>query len=236
MANAVIVGAGVAGLTAGIRLRQAGVDCLILEKHTRPGGELTAWRRGAYLIDNCMHWLNGTLPGTRQNDLWRAVGMLDDRTALCRSETFFQCRLCDETLAFGRDTALLRRRMHELSPVDKKEIDALIDAVEAMASVFAPRDRRLLKRAASAVGTAGVMASLYVRYGTKSLFDLASRFRHPLLRMGLTGFLGGAFSAFAWLYAYGAFVAGDADVPAGGSGEAAERMARRYAELGGELR
>jgi phytoene dehydrogenase-like protein len=41
----VIIGAGPAGLTAGIYARQAGFEVVVLEKHNLPGGLCTAWKR-----------------------------------------------------------------------------------------------------------------------------------------------------------------------------------------------
>jgi len=42
------VGAGIAGLSAGIYARQSGFDVTILEMHTIPGGNSTSWKRGGY--------------------------------------------------------------------------------------------------------------------------------------------------------------------------------------------
>ncbi|MGL6199375.1 MAG: NAD(P)-binding protein [Lachnospiraceae bacterium] len=67
-----IVGAGVAGLTAGIYARKCGFETTILEKHTIPGGNCTSWKRDGYLFEGGMHWLNGTKGGTFLNDLWIA--------------------------------------------------------------------------------------------------------------------------------------------------------------------
>ncbi len=41
----VIIGAGIGGLTAGALLAQRGLDVLVLEAHSQPGGACTSWRR-----------------------------------------------------------------------------------------------------------------------------------------------------------------------------------------------
>src|SRR5579871_4169212 len=55
----VIVGGGLAGLSAGCYARSSGFDVTIVEHNLALGGVCTAWRRGAYLVDGCIHWLTG---------------------------------------------------------------------------------------------------------------------------------------------------------------------------------
>ena len=76
MAKAVIVGGGVAGLSAGIFAQLTGFDTEILEAHQKAGGNLTGWDRGEYHIDNCIHWLTGTNPVTDLYGMWETLGAL----------------------------------------------------------------------------------------------------------------------------------------------------------------
>ncbi|HSV30486.1 MAG TPA: FAD/NAD(P)-binding protein [Atribacteraceae bacterium] len=46
-----IIGAGIAGLSAGSYLRRNGYDTEIFETHALPGGLCTAWKRGDYTFD-----------------------------------------------------------------------------------------------------------------------------------------------------------------------------------------
>ena len=49
MTNKVIViGAGIAGLAAGIYARQSGFNTTIVESNNIPGGTCTSWRRKGY--------------------------------------------------------------------------------------------------------------------------------------------------------------------------------------------
>jgi phytoene desaturase len=59
-----IIGGGIAGLSAGSYLVRNGYDTEIFEAHTRPGGVCTSWKRGDYIFDYCIHWLVGTSSGT----------------------------------------------------------------------------------------------------------------------------------------------------------------------------
>lgn len=55
----VIVGGGLAGLSAGCFARLDDFDVTIVEHNPGLGGVCTAWHRGAYLADGCIHWLTG---------------------------------------------------------------------------------------------------------------------------------------------------------------------------------
>ena len=52
-----IIGAGVAGLSAGCYLQMNGFETEIFEKHSRPGGLCTSWKRGEYTFDGGIHLL-----------------------------------------------------------------------------------------------------------------------------------------------------------------------------------
>ena len=55
----VIIGGGLAGLSAGCYGRASGFDVTIVEHNLALGGVCTAWHRGPYLVDGCIHWLTG---------------------------------------------------------------------------------------------------------------------------------------------------------------------------------
>jgi phytoene dehydrogenase-like protein len=68
-----IVGAGIAGLSAGCYLRANGYDTEIFELHSLPGGLCTAWQRGGYTFDGCIHWLVGSNPADPFYALWNEL-------------------------------------------------------------------------------------------------------------------------------------------------------------------
>jgi phytoene dehydrogenase-like protein len=65
-----IIGAGVAGLSAGCYLQMNGFETEIFEKHSHPGGLCTSWKRGEYTFDGCIHWLMGSNPSNPFYRLW----------------------------------------------------------------------------------------------------------------------------------------------------------------------
>ncbi len=56
--DVVVIGAGNGGLTAAIRVLQAGRSCLVLEKHNLPGGFATSFKRGRFEFEASRHELN----------------------------------------------------------------------------------------------------------------------------------------------------------------------------------
>jgi hypothetical protein len=55
----IIIGGGLAGLSAGSYARASGFTTTIVEHNLALGGVCTAWSRGPYTIDGCIDWLTG---------------------------------------------------------------------------------------------------------------------------------------------------------------------------------
>ena len=77
-----IVGAGLAGLSAGIYLQQSGIETEIFELAGWAGGMCTTWVRNGYRFDGCIHWMVGTKPGDEFYKLYREVGALEEDTVI----------------------------------------------------------------------------------------------------------------------------------------------------------
>ena len=58
-ADAVVIGAGNAGLTAAATLQRAGMRTLLVERHNVPGGTGTSFRRGRFEFEAALHQLSG---------------------------------------------------------------------------------------------------------------------------------------------------------------------------------
>ena len=53
--KAIVVGAGLAGLTAAADLADAGAEVLVLEKRQVPGGKVSSWDEGEYPVESGLH-------------------------------------------------------------------------------------------------------------------------------------------------------------------------------------
>ena len=75
--DALIIGAGMSGLGAGIRLAQAGKRVLILERHYLWGGLNSFYKRGGRRFDTGLHALTNYVPrGTAGAPLTRILRQL----------------------------------------------------------------------------------------------------------------------------------------------------------------
>src|SRR5664280_2512866 len=83
----VIIGGGVAGLSAGIYAKLKGFDTEIIEMHSITGGQCTAWDRKGYRFDYCLHWLVGTRKGPF-NDIWKETNVLNDNVDIIDHEIY----------------------------------------------------------------------------------------------------------------------------------------------------
>jgi prolycopene isomerase len=80
--DAVVVGSGVAGLTAAALLAKSGSSVLVVERHDRVGGYAHAFRRGPYLFDSAVHMVGGCRPvpyegGAIVHQLLQGLGIED---------------------------------------------------------------------------------------------------------------------------------------------------------------
>ena len=225
MEKVIIIGGGVAGLSAGIYGLLAGLDCTVIEKNKEVGGALCSWQRGDYTVDGCLHWLTGTKRGTELYKIWQDTGVLGNESETVRPQTLYTSYYGGEVLDFSRDIRKTRSAMHRISPQDAHESNAFTEAVRAAASLMGCDDSYSRVRA----------LQLLAPYARLDLYALGRRFSSPHLHFAMTDFIGGEYNALGLIFAYAAFVSGNGDLPAGGSRGAAERMKKKFLGLGGTL-
>ena len=113
-----IVGAGIAGMSAGCYAQMNGYRSRIYEMHTQPGGLCTAWQRKGYTIDYCIHWLSGSKPGGSMYRLWEEI-VLVRGVELVDLDEFFRYEGEDgRVVTLYRDLDQTEQHLCELSPPD----------------------------------------------------------------------------------------------------------------------
>lgn len=128
-----IIGAGIAGLSAGCYGRMNGYRTLIVEHHSEPGGVATAWPINGYLIDGGIHYLMGHKPGQACYEIYRQLGIFNHRR-YPDLETFvrFTDEITGRQISFTYDLDQLERDLKKLAPADGKIIDGFIAGAQAM--------------------------------------------------------------------------------------------------------
>jgi phytoene dehydrogenase-like protein len=136
--HVVIVGGGLAGLSAGCYARASGFRTTIVEHNLALGGVCAAWTRGPYTIDGCIQWLTG---GAFQR-LYEELAIVP-RVPLRTMQQFLTYRDARDgfEVPISRDLEATAAALRELAPEDADEIRRLVDGAERMVNVAPPIDQ-----------------------------------------------------------------------------------------------
>ena len=232
MENVLIIGGGVAGLSAGIYAQKRGYRAIICEKHDKLGGNLTGWQRGDYHIDNCIHWLTGTNKNTDLYKTWVELGALDG-VGIYQGESLYTYEKDGQRLSLSNDIVKLTNDMLSISPEDRDEILSFVQAVKYVQGVtgIAGRMHDQKYTVLQKIRYAPALA----KYALKSVGQVSKRFKNEVIRGFLNCLLTEDFSAFALIYVFSTFTGGDGGIPIGGSLKTAQRMTDRFIDLGGKV-
>ena len=232
MAKILIIGGGVAGLSAGIYAQKLGHQAIICEKHFVAGGNLCGWDRGEYHIDNCIHWLTGTNPLTKTYQIWKELGALGDIDVF-QGESLFTGEYEGKRISLWRDLEKMKREMLAVSPEDEKEILSFIRAVEVFQGFYGIAGENHNEKISFFRAVAGI--PLLLKYYRLTTGELSERFSNPALRFFFKAFWGNDFSALALIMVCAHFCGDNGGIPVGSSCAMAERMTAHFQALGGEL-
>lgn len=233
MSDIVIIGGGVAGLSAGIYALRNGHRATICEKHIVTGGNLTAWNRQGYTVDACIHWLTGTNPASPIYGMWEQLGALGEGVEIYEPSLLFTVEHEGETLSLYRDLDKTVEEMLRISPEDKRAIMQFKNVVMAALGFLGtygpgknerPSFTKLIKHIPA-----------LVKYFFHSTGEIEKEFKHPLLKKFICSLTGRQSAAVDFAFVAATFTGGNADLPMGLSKPMAERMTARFLELGGTL-
>lgn len=237
MSKLIIIGGGIAGLSAGIYARKAGFETIIYEKNRVAGGNCSGWYRNGYCIDNCIHWMTGTREGTPQNQIWKEVGALGDHVGIIQRKSFYRSEWEGQQVTLWRDLDRTLEEMLSLSPGDELEIRCFIDYVRLAVTLLTPgkTPKELLQCINETNFSLNHMeiAKNFIRYMGLNLQELSEKFQHPLLKHMILDFMAKEYEAYWLVLAYAFFTSGNGDLPEGGSMGVVKNMQKTYEDLGG---
>jgi phytoene dehydrogenase-like protein len=140
--DALVIGAGMSGLAAGIRVAQAGKRVLVLERHSLPGGLNSYYRRGGLRRDTGLHALTNFArsgaSGAPLTRILRALRIRHGELELCE-QRHSRIALPGVSLSFSNDTELLRSEVARAFPARRAAFDALCAEVEETPTREEPR-------------------------------------------------------------------------------------------------
>jgi phytoene desaturase len=237
--SAIIIGAGITGLATGCYAQMHGYRTRIFEQHTIPGGVCTAWRRGEYVLDGCIHFLMGCHSEHGFYRLYKEVGALEGNQLIHADDYLhFFDESTGRSLRITRDLDRLARDLQALAPDDGGFIDAFTAGVRAMQGfdVDVMQARSLMRPlpAPRRVWNARHLIKHFAR-NRISLEALGRRVRDPFVGWAVSNlFVPQAPVPFIFA-ALAQLTMGELAVIEGGSLNFAQAIARRYESLGGQI-
>ena len=220
--EAVIIGAGLSGLAAGIRLAHFGIKVLIVEAHRVCGGLNSYFRRNGRLIDVGLHAMtNYAAPGERGLPLTKLLRQLriryDELGLIEQTHSRIDYPSC--SLTFTNEFDELRRQVAEKFPAQLDNMNRLADALEEYDDVTLDPPKRYARKVAA-------------KYITDPL--LVEMLFAPIMYYGNSAEDDMDFSQFA-VMCKSIYQQGFCR-PEAGMKHVIDILVRRYRESGGELR
>jgi phytoene dehydrogenase-like protein len=233
----IIIGAGFAGLSAGIYAQMNGYNTQIFEMHNLPGGLCTSWKREGYTFDGCIHWLVGSSSKSGMHDMWEETGVAQNREIIDMDEYM---RLEDSegrTLILYTDVDRLEKHLLEFSPADEKPIREFTSGIRMCIPFDSPSKHDLLfKKIEKRIK----LVFTFITKGKKmqdwmkiTCENFSDRFKDPLLREAFKEMWGPDFSMFFMLFTFAYLHNKNAGYPIGGSRPMSQALETRYKEKGG---
>jgi phytoene dehydrogenase-like protein len=130
--DAVIIGAGMSGLAAGIRLAYYGKKVCILEKHYRVGGLNSFYNRDGHKFDVGLHAMTNYVPRSIKSaplpKLLRQLKLRSEDFALCQ-QRMSVIRFPEKTLRFNNNPDLFVQEVTEKFPAQADNFQKLLKTI-----------------------------------------------------------------------------------------------------------
>jgi len=237
----IVIGGGIAGLSAAIYAKRSGLDVTLCEQHSIVGGMCTSWRRKGYLFEGAIHWLTGSSQKTQVYQMWKETGALDDTVKIYLRDVFRSIEWEGKILNLYRSIDKTAEQLIAFSPADEHEIRKLVKMVKTITRIEMPvMDIKGVKAQNPKRMTLGSLFKMmpafavYARLSKLTCNDCFNKFKHPAIRK-LFSVVPEDYSAGSAIYTIATLEAGDGGYPEGGSLAMTERMAQVFKSLGGKL-
>jgi len=228
--SVIIIGAGIAGLSAGCYAQMNGFKSEVYEMHNIPGGLCTAWKRNGYVFDGCIHWLTGSSPKHPLHRLWEEIGMVQNKQFI--NYEYYTQSIDDQGNRFIAYTNpdKLEEHLLSISKDDEKLIKEITNTIRKLMERYTPVD----------FGIGDFIKMIpFMRILNKysmPISEFVKHFKNPVL----ANLFGSAFNwhdmpVFVPLWMLSLMASGDGGYPIGGSIPLAKSVEERYVKLGGKV-
>jgi phytoene dehydrogenase-like protein len=184
--SVIIIGGGIAGLSAGCYARLNHYRTKIFEQDTRPGGLNTSWERGPFTINGGLAFLMGSGPGVGFYRIWEELGVVPKMRMIEYEHLLIVEGKEGQKFFMYNDLDRLEEHMKELAPEDKGLIEDFIGGARILTRFDMPIDKapellgvgnkiKLMLTKFPLIRTMGKWKKVALR-------DFAARFKNPFLR------------------------------------------------------
>ena len=232
----VIIGGGIAGLSAAVYALKCGYDVEVLEMHDMAGGLAMSWQRGDYTFETCLHWLVGSKPGGEFHEMWKEICDIEKLTFV-DPEVFV--RIEDERggeLTLYTDADRLEAELLARAPLDEAPIRALTHAIRSLKKFRIVEPSRGLAGNWLSMLQDVPIFPLLSRLMKMSGKEYGARFSDPMLRSFFSTGDIGKMPAIAMVLSLAWMGAGNAGYCIGGSQALIRLIEEKIAALGGKIR
>ncbi|NWB27973.1 phytoene desaturase family protein [Pseudomonas gingeri] len=242
--DAVVIGAGNAGLTAATALQRGGCRTLLLERHNIPGGCATSFVRGDFEFEVALHQLSGL--GTEDKpfimrQLFEKLGVMD-KVAFVQEHALYRLVVPGEIdITLPASWSGIRRTLQQLFPAESEAIERFLVVCEKVtleSFTTLPQARRSNSEAALKS-----MCPYFVEYGFRPLKEVLDEFFDDArlksvlatywLYLGVPPSMLPFSDVAAMIYAYAVFKPWHIK---GGSQAMSSALVESFLETGGEVR
>jgi len=239
----IVIGAGLAGLSAGCFAQMNGYRSRIFEHHSRPGGVAAAWKRGEYLIDGGIHFVMAHKPGTGLHELYRQLGIVPaNRFVDLDTYGRFVHEASGQTLTVSADLDRLADDLKARFPQDIQLVDELVAGARAMQGLDMselgmgqpPEMVGLWDQVQELWGMRRFLRLVVGKYG-QAVTDYARQAQDPVFRTFLESLFLPQVPVYFLFMVLALLADGELGLIEGGSLEFVQAMEQHYRQLGGEV-
>ncbi|HQP91913.1 MAG TPA: FAD-dependent oxidoreductase, partial [Candidatus Omnitrophota bacterium] len=237
MKKVIIIGAGIAGLSAGSYLQKNGYETEIFEMSSRPGGLCASWKRGDYLIDGCINWFIGCNPDYEAYSVWEGLIDMKDLPFVVFDE-FFSFEKDGKVVHCYSDVDKFGKELKAVAPEDGRKISNMMVAIKRFAALN-------MRSGNVAKGTKFNRLSVFFRKLSFAWFIivrwrmLSKKYAETVKSAYLKDFFNTFFEGDAPMWMLLAnqshLYLKNAGYPEGGSSEIVDRIVKKYLSLGGNI-
>jgi phytoene dehydrogenase-like protein len=193
MLKVLIIGAGLAGLSAGCYLQLNSFNTEIFEAHLIPGGLLTGWSRNGYNIDGCIHGFLGSSIKHPFYHMWNELLPMDEIQFIDYDNMYVFMFEDGQEVVIHSDLNQFQDHLLEISPEDAAPIKELVNDTKSLGGLdtsfmIKPRELYGIRDYISMLRLLPALR-LMRKWNKVTVKEFSERFIHPLLRKSVRYFL-----------------------------------------------